>query len=135
MKIMRASIFELGVCSGLCFAGCRAAKNPLAPVAGRKLTLRKFISCSTPAAMPAAALHEVWHIGIYGAADSEIFRQDISAEELAGLLTRTWPYMVIERNVVPHRVPVTWTLWPVSRSEPWLQRLQGVVNHRALGQI
>jgi hypothetical protein len=85
-----------------------------------------------PATLPPAALNDpqFWYVGIHDENRVEIFRKDVSSEELPGLLAQNWPYIVIEHDVVSDRVPVTWTVWPVSRSQGWIGRLEGVVDHR-----
>jgi Glycosyltransferase (GlcNAc) len=111
--------------------------NPVGPAGWEKSYTWQVRIMLDPRALPAAALDDpqFWYIGIHDDKRTEIFRQDVSSEELPGLLARSWPYLAIERDVVSDRVPVTWTVWPVSRSRGWLSKIEGAVNHRATGPI
>jgi hypothetical protein len=79
------------------------------------------------AELPPGAVHDpaFWYVGVYDSKHNEIFRQDAALEEIRILLDRDRPFIVIERGFVSDRVPVTWTVWPVSRSQGWLWQVRG----------
>jgi hypothetical protein len=86
------------------------------------------------AALAAAALNDphFWYVGIHDESNTEIFRKDVSSKDLPPLLAQNSPYIIIEDDVVSDRVPMTWTVWPVSCSQGWLAKLHGVVIRRLL---
>ncbi len=84
------------------------------------------------AALPAAALADpaFWYVGVHDAEDVEIHREDAAGEELRALLEA--PEIVIERRFRSVRQPATWTVWPFSRVETWLEKVTGAVDHNGL---
>jgi hypothetical protein len=79
-------------------------------------------------ALPPSALDDpyFWYVGIHDANNEEIHRRDLSEQDLSKVLRGTASQIVIERDFESTRKPVTWTVWPYSRSKGWLDKLQGV---------
>jgi len=69
-----------------------------------------------------------WYVGVHDASNQEIYRQGVSREELIELFAPGTPYIILERQFDSIRKPVTWTVWPVSRFNEWLQKIQGPVD-------
>jgi hypothetical protein len=82
------------------------------------------------AKLPLEALYgcQFWYFGVYDEDNKEIFRRDLSAEDVGVLLTKNWPDISIELDVASDRIPVTWVVWPFSSASGWLDRLQGTVS-------
>jgi hypothetical protein len=97
--------------------------------ADRILTWRILINLD-PAAMPPSALIDpfFWYVGIHDRDGEEIHRRDVSEQDLVGLLAGRVSPIVIERQFESTREPLTWTVWPYSRSRGWLERIDGKVG-------
>ncbi len=83
------------------------------------------------ATLPEAALADpqFWFVGFHDANNEEIYRRDADEQELGVLLAGDAPRIVIDREFEIGREPVTWTVWPVSRSQGWLTKLTGPIDH------
>jgi hypothetical protein len=82
------------------------------------------------AVLPEAALRdpEFWYVGVHDADGNELHREDLNSEELQYLLAGNGPQIFIERRFESYCPPLTWTVWPYSRSAGWLQKIDGSVN-------
>jgi hypothetical protein len=69
-----------------------------------------------------------WYLGLHDAFDEEIFRGDVFGAELFGYVVGDDPRIVIAREFVSEREPVTWTVWPVSHSRGWLEKISGTIG-------
>jgi hypothetical protein len=83
-------------------------------------------------ALPDAAKSDpsFWYVGFHDADEREIYRQDASDHELAVLLAGDSSIVSIDRRFESSREPVSWTVWPFSRSQGWLERMRGPVHAR-----
>jgi len=77
--------------------------------------------------LPEAALSDphFWYVGFHDENDAEIHRADAAGRELRDLVGGTTPEIVIDRRFVSLRPPASWTVWPVSHSRGWLDKLGG----------
>jgi hypothetical protein len=66
-----------------------------------------------------------WYVGFHDTRDCEIYRQDASEAELATLFASDQPTVSLSRDFESSCEPVSWTVWPHSRSRGWLERLCG----------
>src|SRR5207249_939430 len=66
--------------------------------------------------------------GFHDADDQELYRQDADDQEIARLLAGDPARIAIEREFETSREPVSWTVWPYSRSEGWLTKLRGTLG-------
>jgi len=84
------------------------------------------LDCKT---LPSAALlsSQFWYVGVHDAGDVELYRQDVHGEELAALLTGDSAAIVIERTFRSARQPASWTVWPFSPDDGWLEKSVGTV--------
>jgi hypothetical protein len=80
-------------------------------------------------ALPSAALlsSQFWYVGVHDAGDIELYRQDVHSEELAALLTGESAAIVIERTFRSAQQPASWTVWPFSPDDGWLEKSVGTV--------
>ena len=80
-------------------------------------------------ALPVAAFDdpELWYVGVQDADHVEIYRRDIPSSQLASLRTAE-PKIVLVCEFESGAVPVSWTVWPVSRSLGWLTRIEGTLG-------
>lgn len=85
-------------------------------------------------ALPAAALVDplFWYVGFHDAENEEIHRQDAAGEELRALLVNNATRLAIDRRFSSDRRPVSWTVWPVSRSAGWLDKITARVEGTGL---
>ena len=65
-----------------------------------------------------------WYIGIHDEQGNEIYRRDLSLSELATMPIHE-PAFVLICELQSGSVPAGWTVWPVSRSLGWLQKITG----------
>ena len=82
-----------------------------------------------PARMSPAAFQDqnFWYVTLQDADQNEIYRHDFPAAELApftGKESRIALVCELESGIVP----VTWTVWPVSRTLGWLSKLHGTLE-------
>ncbi|MGF7180311.1 GlcNAc-transferase family protein [Tunturiibacter psychrotolerans] len=79
--------------------------------------------------LPVAAFDdpELWYVGVQDADHVEIYRRDIPSSQLASLQTAE-PKIVLVCEFESGAVPVSWTVWPVSRSLGWLTRIEGTLG-------
>jgi hypothetical protein len=65
-----------------------------------------------------------WYIGVHDEHGSEIYRRDLSSEELVPLSVQQ-PEIELVCELQSGSIPVSWTVWPVSRTRGWLSRIDG----------
>jgi hypothetical protein len=80
-------------------------------------------------ALPVAAFDdpELWYVGVQDADHVEIYRRDIPSSQLTSLQTPE-PKIVLVCEFESGTIPVSWTLWPVSRSLGWLSKIEGTLG-------
>ena len=107
--------------------------NPPAP-AGWAEQIRAYL---VPIELDRAALEPeacadpmFWYVGFHDADGLELYRRDADAKELRELLAGKPSRIVIEREFSSNREPVSWTVWPVSRSGVWLQKREGRIDRK-----
>jgi hypothetical protein len=71
--------------------------------------------------------YHFWYVGVHDAAGQEIYRADADRKEVASLLAGDTPHAVVSRQFETDRIPATWTVWPVSDSKGWLEKVEGPV--------
>lgn len=76
--------------------------------------------------LPANAREDfsLWYIGVHDEYQNEIYRRDLSPEELRSL-SFDHPEIVLVCELQSGTIPATWTVWPVSRSHGWLNKIEG----------
>lgn len=76
--------------------------------------------------------YRFWYVGVHDKESQEIFRQDADRDEVRKLLADPSPVALLQRSFDTERVPVSWTVWPVSESRGWLDRIDGPIlpEHR-----
>jgi hypothetical protein len=81
-------------------------------------------------ALPELALRDpaFWYVGTHDADGQEIYREDLKEEELQYLVAAGSPRILIERRFESHAEPLTWTVWPFSKSAGWLDKIEGAVD-------
>ncbi|AWK89888.1 GlcNAc-transferase family protein [Azospirillum thermophilum] len=79
--------------------------------------------------LPAAALADpqFWYVGFHDDHGAEIHRSDADGPELRALVAGDSPEIVISRGFLSARPPTRWTVWPVSHSQGWLDKLVGAL--------
>ncbi len=65
-----------------------------------------------------------WCVGVHDEIGAEIFRRDVQRAELEGLAGDE-PTILIVCELESAVLPVSWSVWPVSRSRGWLRRISG----------
>jgi hypothetical protein len=65
-----------------------------------------------------------WYIGVHDENHNEIYRRDLSPEELEPL-SRHQPEIELVCELQSGNIPASWTVWPVSRSRGWLRKIEG----------
>ena len=82
------------------------------------------------AALPESALRhpEFWYVGAHDADGQEIYREDLANEELHYLLAVSGPQILIERRFESYAEPLTWTVWPFSKFDGWLDKIEGAAD-------
>jgi hypothetical protein len=65
-----------------------------------------------------------WYIGVHDEHGSEIYRHDLSPDEIAALAVQQ-PEVELVCEFPSGSIPVSWTVWPVSRTRGWLARIEG----------
>jgi hypothetical protein len=71
--------------------------------------------------------YHFWYVGVHDAWGQEIYRADADRREVATLLATDQPHAVVSRQFETDRIPATWTVWPVSDSKGWLEKIEGPV--------
>lgn len=66
-----------------------------------------------------------WYIGVYDESHNEIYRRDLSPAELEPLSLQQ-PETVLVCELQSGSIPAAWTVWPVSRSQGWLRKINGI---------
>ena len=75
--------------------------------------------------------YDFWYVGFHDDIEREIFRLDADAGELAQMFSaRAGSPLAIRRTFESEREPVSWTVWPHSRSCGWLAKLEGPIPNR-----
>ena len=79
--------------------------------------------------LPEAAIKDpvLWCVAIYDGDGRELYRQDASSAELAGLLAAGSDRITLVRQFSSEAVPASWTVLPLSASAGWLDRLRGAI--------
>jgi hypothetical protein len=82
-----------------------------------------------PAKLPPGACDDpsFWYVAIHDEGGHEIFRRDFQHAELKAL-TGKEPVITLICEFQTGILPATWSVWPVSRSRGWLQRVTGALN-------
>jgi Glycosyltransferase (GlcNAc) len=65
-----------------------------------------------------------WYIGVHDENHNEIYRRDLSAEELEPLSLQQ-PRIELVCELQSGSIPAAWTVWPVSRTRGWLNKIEG----------
>jgi hypothetical protein len=65
-----------------------------------------------------------WYVGIHDQNQNEIYRRDLSSQELEPLATNR-PEIELVCELQSGSIPAGWTVWPVSRSRGWLSKIEG----------
>ena len=65
-----------------------------------------------------------WYIGVCDENHNEIYRRDLSAQELEPLAAQR-PEIELVCELQSGSIPAGWTVWPVSRSRGWLEKIEG----------
>ena len=65
-----------------------------------------------------------WYIGIHDEHGYEIHRRDLTPAEIVPL-SLLEPEIILILELQSGAIPAKWTVWPVSRSGEWLNRLEG----------
>ena len=68
---------------------------------------------------------ELWYLGIEDGQGYEICRRDFTPDELAPLQQGSEERIALICEFPSESMPARWTVWPVSRSRGWLNKLQG----------
>ena len=76
--------------------------------------------------LPADGPHDFsfWYIGVNDEHGHEIYRRDLSPEELESLSLQQ-PEIELVCELQSGSIPAAWTVWPVSRSRGWLRKVEG----------
>lgn len=79
--------------------------------------------------LPPAALEDpaFWYLSVRDEHTTEIYRQDIPAAELA-TLSGDHPAITLFCEFESGTIPASWFVWPVSRSQGWLRKVEGVLG-------
>ncbi len=72
-----------------------------------------------------------WYIGVHDENHNEIYRRDLSAEELEPLSLQQ-PEIELVCELQSGSIPAAWTVWPVSRSRGWLRKSRANCGRRIL---
>lgn len=80
-------------------------------------------------ALPTQALGDpaFWYVGVNDENHNEIYRQDVPESQLATLSTAE-PKIVLFCELQSGTIPASWTVWPVSRSAGWLNKIEGTLG-------
>jgi hypothetical protein len=72
--------------------------------------------------------YDVWAVAFVDATGKEIFRQDADADEITRMLSVPFEqdkFVHVWRNFYSETRPVSWVVWPHSKSRDWETRLTG----------
>ena len=72
--------------------------------------------------------YQFWYVGVHDETGRELFRCDADRQEVRGLLADDQPFARVVRSFDSDGAPATWTVWPVSDSRGWLERIDGIVS-------
>ena len=103
--------------------------NPPAPADWanevRSYTLELFVDKSR---LPAdVADYVFWYVGVHDASGRELCRFDADRREVEELVAGDLPHARVVRTFDSDCAPATWTVWPVSDSRGWLERIEGPI--------
>jgi hypothetical protein len=78
--------------------------------------------------------YQFWYVGVHDKDSNEILRQDADRDEVLKLLADPSPVALLHRSFDTEKVPASWTVWPVSESRGWLERIDGPIlpEHRPI---
>ncbi len=80
------------------------------------------------AALPAGVDdYHFWYVGVHDESGREIVRQDLDREGVRAALATADAQAIVHCAFETDRVPASWTVWPVSDSRGWLERIDGPV--------
>lgn len=71
--------------------------------------------------------YHFWYVGVHDDTGREIVRQDLDRDGVRRVLATPGPQVLVHVEFETDRVPVTWTVWPVSDSRGWLERFDGPI--------
>ena len=71
--------------------------------------------------------YHFWYVGVHDENGREIVRQDLDRAAVLRALATPAPQAIVQCAFETDRVPVAWTVWPVSDSRGWLERLDGPI--------
>jgi hypothetical protein len=78
---------------------------------------------------------DFWYVGFHDATGSEIYRRDAPTEELEEIERDADGLLELVRHFESTREPVTWTVWPHSRSIGWLDKVSGALCSDGAGLL
>jgi Glycosyltransferase (GlcNAc) len=70
-----------------------------------------------------------WCVGVHDDINAEIFRRDVQRAELEAL-SGDEPTIVLVCEFESAVLPVSWSVWPVSRTQGWLKRISGKFDEK-----
>lgn len=71
--------------------------------------------------------YQFWYVGVHDEQGREIVRQDADRDAVKALLATADPHALVRCEFETDRVPASWTVWPVSDSRGWLERIDGPI--------
>ncbi len=95
-----------------------------ARVRGHRIEISLKVDELAPAAVRDPAF---WFVAIDDGSGHQILRRDADAAELRELLNSATDHVTLVRELKCEAMPVSWTVWPYSSKEGWLQRVSGRV--------
>ena len=69
----------------------------------------------------------LWYIGIHDELGNEIYRRDLTQAEVQSL-PEEQPQIILICELQSGTVPAAWTVWPVTHSRGWLNRVRGTLT-------
>jgi hypothetical protein len=102
--------------------------NPAAPPdwASRTVSYEIEVTIDRESLSPGVGDYDFWYVGFHDDQGLEIFRADAGADELAQILDASaGEALAIRRTFESEHEPVSWTVWPHSRSHHWVPKLEG----------
>ncbi len=71
--------------------------------------------------------YHFWYVGVHDETGREIVRQDLDREGVRRALAAGAAQAIVHVEFETDRVPVSWTVWPVSDARGWLERFDGPI--------
>lgn len=106
---------------------CEEPPNPRAPLnwAGEIYTWMVRIDLDR-ISLPVGALEDpvFWYIGISNEDGTEIYRRDLPREQIS-MLSADEAKLAIYCEFQSGTIPAAWSVWPVSQSQGWLNKMEG----------